>query len=91
MRFEWSSSKAAENERKHGVAFEDAATVFDDVLSSTVADPDHSEGEERFLTFGVAVSGKALVVAHSEHGDTIRIISSREMTRPERRAYETTR
>jgi len=91
MRFEWSSSKAAENERKHGVAFEDAATVFDDVLSSTVADPDHSEGDERFLTFGVDVSGKPLVVAHSEHGDTIRIISSREMTRQERRAYETTR
>ncbi len=65
--------------------------MFDDVLSSTVADPDHSEGEERFLTFGVDVSGKALVVAHSEHCDTMRIISSREMTRQERRAYETTR
>lgn len=58
--------------------------------SSTVADPGHSEGEERFLTFGVAASGKALVVAHSENGDTIRIISSREMTRQERRAYEST-
>lgn len=91
MRFSWSSRKAAENERKHGVTFEDAATVFDDDLSSTAEDPDHSEGEERFLTFGMAALGKALVVAHSENGDTIRIISSREMTRQERRAYETTR
>ena len=91
MRFTWGSRNAAEHERKHGVTFEDAATVFDDVLSSTVADPDHSEGEERFITFGVAASGKALVVAHSEDGDTIRIISSREMTRQERRAYESTR
>ena len=90
MRFTWSSRKVAENERKNGVTFEGAATVFDDVLSLTVADPDHSEGEERFLIFGVAASGKALVVAHSEHSDTIRIISSREMTRQERQAYETT-
>ena len=89
MRFTWNSRKAEENQRKHGVTFEDAATVFDDVLSSTVVDPDHSEGEERLLTFGVAASGKALVVAHSEQGDTIRIIPSREMTRQERRAYET--
>ena len=88
MRFEWSSTKAAENARKHGVEFEEAATVFDDPLSSTVPDPDHSEGEERFVTFGISASGKGLVVAHSEDGDTIRIISSREMTRLERRAYE---
>ena len=91
MRFEWDSAKAAENLRKHGVTFEDAATVFDDELSSTISDPDHSEREERFITFGVAASGKALVVAHSEQGDTIRIISSREMTRRERHAYETSR
>ena len=77
MRFEWDSGKAAENLRKHGVTFEDA-TVFDDVLSSTVADPDHSEGEARFLALGVAASGKPFVVAHSEHGDTIPVISSRD-------------
>ena len=62
--------------------------MFEDPLSSTVPDPDHSEDEARFVTFGVSAVGRPLVVAHTESGDTIRVISSRPMTRQEREAYE---
>lgn len=88
MQFEWDTAKAAENLAKHGVSFEEAATVFRDRLSATGADPDHSVGEERFITFGVSTSGRLLVLAHTERGDTIRIISARLATRGERKIYE---
>ena len=71
MKFEWNSSKAAENVAKHGVSFEEAATVFRDTLSVTGLDPDHSINEERLVLFGVSTSGRLLVVAHTERGDTI--------------------
>ena len=87
MQFEWDTAKAAKNLAKHGVSFEEAATVFRDTLSATGADPDHSVGEERFITFGVSTSGRLLVVAHTERGDTIRIISARPATRGERKIY----
>ena len=89
MRFEWDSNKERLNRAKHGVGFAEACTVFDDLLASTCADPDHSEGEARFLTFGASSEGRALVVSHTNQSDTIRIISSRPMTRRERQAYET--
>jgi len=73
---------------KQGVSFEEAATVFRDTISATGADPDHSVGEERFITFGVSTSGRLLVVAHTERGDTIRIISARPATPGERKIYE---
>ena len=88
MQFEWDPAKAAENFAKHGVSFEEAATVFRDTLSQTGQDPDHSVGEERFVTFGVSTSGRLLVVAHTERGDTIRIISARPATPGERNIYE---
>ena len=88
MQFEWDTAKAAKNPAKHGVSFEEAATVFRDTLSATGADPDHSVGEERFITFGVSTSGRLLVVAHTERGDTIRIISARPATPGERKIYE---
>ena len=88
MQFEWHTAKAAENLAKHEVSFEEAATVFRDTLSATGADPDHSVGEERFITFGVSTSGRLLVVAHTERGDTIRIISARPATPGERKIYE---
>ena len=88
MNFEWDSKKARENEAKHGVSFEEAAEVFADEHSSTVADPDHSYGEERFLIFGQTQRQRSLVVAFTERGDRIRIVSAREMTRQERKAYE---
>ena len=88
MRYEWHARKAAENLAKHGVSFEEAATVFRDALSQTGADPDHSMGEARFVTFGLSARSRLLVVAHTEHGDTIRIISARLATAGERTLYE---
>ncbi|MGH9425669.1 MAG: BrnT family toxin [Terriglobia bacterium] len=88
MQFEWDPAKAAENLTKHGVSFEEAATVFRDTLSATGQDPDHSVDEERFVIFGVSTSGRLLVVAHTERGDTIRIISARPATPGERKLYE---
>ena len=88
MRFEWGPGKAAENLAKHGVSFEEAATVFRDVLSATGADPDHSFDEERFVTFGVSTARRILAVAHTDRDDTIRIISARPVTPSERKIYE---
>ena len=88
MRFEWHRAKAADNVAKHGVSFEEAATVFWDPLSATGSDPDHSIDEERCVTFGVSTRGRLLVVAHTERGDTITIISARPATAGERKIYE---
>jgi len=88
LQFEWDPAKAAENLTKHGVSFEEASTVFRDTLSATGPDPDHSVGEERFVTFGISTSGRLLIVAHTEHGDTIRIISARPAKSGERKIYE---
>jgi len=88
MRFEWDSAKAARNLRKHGVSFEEAVSVFYDPLAATGADPDHSEDEERFVTFGLSSAGRLLVVSHSERGEAIRIISARAAAPSERRIYE---
>ena len=86
--FRWDPRKAAANVRKHGVMFEEAATVFGDRLSVTIADPDHSADEQRFLLLGLSNRRRLLVVAHSERGESIRIISARRVTRRERRTYE---
>ena len=88
MRFEWDSGKAAENLAKHGVSFEEAATVFRDVLSATGADPDHSFDEARFVTFGISTGGRLLAIAHTDRDDIIRIISARPATPSERKVYE---
>jgi len=88
MRFHWDPVKAAANLRKHGVSFEEASSVFRDELSVTGSDPDHSLGEHRFVTFGTSQKNRLLVVAHTEQGDSIRIISARVATRRERRIYE---
>jgi len=88
LRFEWDPAKAAENLAKHGVSFEEASTVFRDVLSKTGEDPDHSVGEKRFVTFGVSTRGRLLVIAHTERGDNIRLISARPASPGERKLYE---
>ena len=88
QRFEWDGSKAALNLRKHGVSFEEAASVFNDPLAYTFADPDHSVEEERLLTFGHSHAGRVLAVVHAECSRTIRIISARRATRHERGIYE---
>ncbi len=87
--FEWDSRKAKSNHAKHRVAFEEASTVFGDVLSLTIADPSHSRpGEERFVTIGNSYVGRVLVVVHCDVEDSIRIISARRATRRERKDYE---
>jgi len=88
MEFEWDPQKAAKNLSKHKVSFTEAATVFDDPLSVTVADPDHSMEEDRFIIVGQSYRRRLLIVSFAERGDRIRIISARELTRTERRAYE---
>jgi uncharacterized DUF497 family protein len=88
VRFEWDPKKAAANLRKHAVTFQEAATVFGDPLAITFEDPDHSEDEERHLTFGTSLQGRLLVVFHMERNDRTRIISARLMHRKERVIYE---
>jgi uncharacterized DUF497 family protein len=68
VKFEWDPDKAAENLRKHGVAFEEGANVFGDPLEVTIPDPDHSEGEARFLSLGSSADGRLLVAAYTETG-----------------------
>ncbi|HZT60419.1 MAG TPA: BrnT family toxin [Pyrinomonadaceae bacterium] len=68
MRFEWDEKKAATNLAKHGVSFEEAATVFGDPLSDTFDDPDHSADEQRFLIVGSSDRGRMLIVAHTDDG-----------------------
>lgn len=88
LTFEWDPDKANANLRKHGVSFGEAGTVFQDALSVTVPDPDHSAEEDRFITVGHSTQGRALIVAHTARAWRIRIISARQLTRAERREYE---
>jgi uncharacterized DUF497 family protein len=80
--------KDASNRRKHEVGFREATTVFGDPLATTFPDTNHSASEERFLTIGASSAGRLLVVAHTEHEETIRVISARPVTRVEREFYE---
>ncbi len=88
LQIEWDAAKAASNLRKHRVSFEEAATAFDDPLSLTIPDREHSASEERLVLLGAATSGRLLVVVHTERGDSIRIISARKATTRERKQYE---
>lgn len=88
MEFEWDERKAATNLKKHGVSFHEAGTVFGDPMAITFHDPEHSEDEHRFLTFGLSRSNHLLVVAHTSRSDKVRIISARVMTKRERKIYE---
>lgn len=88
MKFEWDPVKANANEGKHGVTFDEASTVFGDVLSVSGRDLAHSMGENRFVTFGLSSHGHVLVVSHADRGGSIRIISARPATRKEKRIYE---
>jgi len=86
--FEWNPEKAVANFRKHGVSFEEATTVFSDLLAMNMPDPDHSLREERFILLGLSHRLRLLVVAYAERGTRTRLISDREATRKERRQYE---
>ena len=86
--FEWNATKAATNLAKHGVSFDEAASVFLDHLAVSGQDPDHSSSESRFITFGISSIGRLLAVSHSYRPGAIRIISARRVTRNERTLYE---
>ena len=91
--FDWDPNKAVANRRKHGVGFEQAATVFRDPLAVSIYDEDHSDQEERWITLGKDGNGQLLVVIHThqETGPTeaaIRLISARPAKPHEQRNYE---
>ena len=90
LEFEWDERKAAANARKHGVKFREAASVFGDKLAVTFSNPDHSDSEDCFLTFGMSQENRLLVVSHTDRRNSVRIINAREMTRQERTVYEET-
>lgn len=90
MEFEWDLEKAAANAKKHSVDFSEAMTVFGDPLELTIGDPDHSEGEQRFLSVGASSAGRLLVVAYTERAGRTRIINAREASAQERKYYEST-
>lgn len=87
--FEWDGAKAKRNAAQHKVRFEEAATVFTDSMSLTIDDPAHSRSERRFVTLGLSVKRRLLVVVHADRADRIRIISARRATDAEKHAYET--
>ena len=86
--FEWDPRKERANRRKHRISFEEASTVFGDVLSITISDERHSTREERWITMGKSDRQNLLVVVHTESTSSIRIISARKATRDERSQYE---
>jgi len=86
--FRWDPAKAAGNVKKHGINFNEAASVLNDTFSTTFPDYEHSSSEPRFVTVGASSRGRILVVVHSERGNMMRIISARRATSHERRFYE---
>ena len=88
MGFEWNSKKALSNLVKHNVTFNEALSVFDDPLSMTFPDPDHSDDELRYITIGESTQGRLLIISHTDRGQRTRIISARRVTRQERNFYE---
>ena len=89
--FEWDTRKAAENFKNHGVAFDEAVTVFADLLANIFDDPDHSGNERRELIIGHSAGQRLLVVSFTERDRRTRIISAREATTRERKDYEESR
>ena len=90
IRFEWDPQKDLINRKKHGVSFEEAATVFEDVNALVISDPEHSEDEERFVILGFSLQANLLVVCHCYRASesVIRIISARKATKNESRQYQ---
>ena len=89
IRFEWNTVKDSSNQKKHGISFSEAQTVFSDPFARLIADPDHSDEEDRFILLGTSIVSKLLVVCHCVKTDeSIRIISARKAEKPERKIYE---
>ena len=87
LQFEWDAEKAASNLQKHRVAFQESTTIFDDPEFITVVDDEHSLDEDRYISIGMSNLGRLLMVAHTDRGGRIRIISAREATKREERFY----
>lgn len=88
LTYEWDKRKEASHIKVHGVSFHEASTVFLDPLSMSFYDPDHSDDEDRFITLGIATTGKLLFISHTDRGTVTRIISAREATKKECEGYE---
>ncbi len=88
MEFHWDEEKAEKNLKKHGVSFEEASTVWDDLFFIDFYDEEHSIDENRFLIVGESKQNKLLIVSYVERENSVRIISAREITPKERRNYE---
>jgi len=88
MKFEWDPEKDRLNQEKHGISFREASTAFGDPLAKTFIDPRPDFGEYRFLTVGYTTSDRLVIVAHTDRGERIRIITARDVERKERRFYE---
>ncbi len=88
MEYEWDENKASINLSKHGISFEEAKTAFSDPLYIDFYDPDHSYDEHRFILMGKSIQGKLLFVSYMERSNAIRLISARDATPSERKAYE---
>ena len=86
--FEWDDEKAISNLKKHDVGFEEGTTIFNDPLIATILDPDHSKDEERYISIGMSVQRRLLVVVHTEREERIRLISCRKAINAERKTYE---
>ena len=89
LRFEWDSTKSASNAKKHGIGFDEAKSIFSDERAKLIADPEHSDDEDRFILLGLSTKLRLLVVCHCCRGknNVIRIISARKATRVESRDY----
>lgn len=85
--FEWDPEKAASNQHKHGVAFQEATSVFADPLLAIDFDREHSGGEERFIALGMSHLHRLILVVYTQRGDCVRIISARKPTRREVKTY----
>jgi uncharacterized DUF497 family protein len=88
LEFEWDEDKAASNEKKHGVSFDEAASVFYDPLAAIFDDETHSQDEQREIIIGHSARNRLLLVSFVERAGVIRIISARTATKRERKDYE---
>jgi hypothetical protein len=88
VELEWDADKARANAAKHGVTFEEAATVFSDPLELTILDPSHSVEEDRYVSVGTSAAGRLVVIGYTERGSKIRVISARRATMREQHDYE---
>jgi len=87
--FEWDLNKNASNQKKHGISFEEAKTAFSDEFARLIADPDHSQEEDRFILLGTSIESNLLIVCNCiRDEESVRIISARKADKKERKAYE---